>query len=582
MAVTNSPGSECGLKLWHDLGVPMRDGVRLSADVFLPDRDGPFPTIVTRTPYESGRDAFLDVAAYWARRGFAFVVQDCRGRFESEGTFRAYADDPTDGYDTIEWVGGQGWCNGKIGTWGRSYGGLTQWLSAPLAHPQLTCMAPHVICDDFYSDCHYIGGAFQLMLSLGAAVIWQTNLATVVGPQSRHVFQNRRFWSHLPLIEMDELAIGRRVEYWREWLAHPTYGDYWKPFDIRGRHAEITVPAFQQCGWFDPYTGSGFRNLNGMQQHGPNSRAREQQRILVGPWSHEEPVATSMGGRDFGPGSLLDIRAEEHRWFDWQLKGIDDGIASEPPIRIFTMGANSWRNEAEWPLERSVVTPLFLHSTGRAGSSPDDGRLTLDPPGDEPVDRFHYDPAEPVPTLGGVLSVHMMTAHAEEPLEAGAVDQRLLEKRDDVLVYTTPVLAEPVEVTGPVSVVLYAESNARDTDFTARLVDVAPDGTAFLVTEGILRARYRNGLKQTELLAPGVAEQMEIVLYPTSIVFAAGHRIRLDISSSNFPRFSRNLNTGEDVGTGTRMLVAANSVLHSQVAPSQLVLPVVDSTLRFC
>ena len=283
MAVTNSPGSECGLKLWHDLGVPMRDGVRLSADVFLPDRDGPFPTIVTRTPYESGRDAFLDVAAYWARRGFAFVVQDCRGRFESEGTFRAYADDPTDGYDTIEWVGGQGWCNGKIGTWGRSYGGLTQWLSAPLAHPQLTCMAPHVICDDFYSDCHYIGGAFQLMLSLGAAVIWQTNLATVVGPQSRHVFQNRRFWSHLPLIEMDELAIGRRVEYWREWLAHPTYGDYWKPFDIRGRHAEITVPAFQQCGWFDPYTGSGFRNLTGMQQDGPNARAREQQRILVGP-----------------------------------------------------------------------------------------------------------------------------------------------------------------------------------------------------------------------------------------------------------------------------------------------------------
>ena len=581
MAVTSSPGSECGLKLWHDLGVPMRDGVRLSADVFLPDRDGPFPTIVTRTPYESGRDAFLDVAAYWARRGFAFVVQDCRGRFESEGTFRAYADDPTDGYDTIEWVGGQGWCNGKIGTWGRSYGGLTQWLSAPLAHPQLTCMAPHVICDDFYSDCHYIGGAFQLMLSLGAAVIWQTNLATVVGPQSRHVFQNRRFWSHLPLIEMDELAIGRRVEYWREWLAHPTYGDYWKPFDIRGRHAEITVPAFQQCGWFDPYTGSGFRNLNGMQQHGPNSRAREQQRILVGPWSHEEPTATSMGGRDFGPGSLLDIRAEEHRWFDWQLKGIDDGIASEPPIRIFTMGANSWRSEAEWPLERSVVTPLFLHSTGRAGSSPDDGRLTLDPPGDEPVDRFHYDPAEPVPTLGGVLSVHMMTAHAEEPLEAGAVDQRLLEKRDDVLVYTTPVLAEPVEVTGPVSVVLYAESNARDTDFTARLVDVAPDGTAFLVTEGILRARYRNGLDQTELLAPGVVERMQIELYPTSMVFAAGHRVRLDISSSNFPRFSRNLNTGEDVGTGTRMLVAANSVLHSQVAPSQLVLPVVDSTLRF-
>ena len=559
----------------------MRDGVRLSADVFLPDREGPFPTIVTRTPYESGRDVFLDIAAYWARRGFAFVAQDCRGRFESEGTFRAYADDPTDGYDTIEWVGGQGWCDGKIGTWGRSYGGLTQWLAAPLAHPGLTCMAPHVICDDFYSDCHYIGGAFQLMLSLGAAVIWQTNLAAVVGKQARHVFQNRRFWSHLPLIEMDELAIGRRVEYWREWLENPTYGDYWKPFDIRGQHDRITVPAFQQCGWFDPYTGSGFRNLGAMQQHGPNRKSREEQRILVGPWTHEEPGSTSLGGREFGDASLVDIRAQEHRWFDWQLRGIDDGISSEPPIRIFTMGSNSWRNESEWPLQRSESTPLFLHSGGRAGSSAEDGKLSSDPPGSEPVDRFQYDPADPVPTTGGVLSVQMMTATAEEPLEAGAVDQRLLEARGDVLVYTSAELAEPLEVTGPVSVELFAESSCVDTDFTARLVDVALDGTAYLVTEGILRARYRRGLEQTELLARGVAEQMTISLYPTSIVFAAGHRIRLDISSSNFPRFSRNLNTGEDIGTGTRMQVASQAVLHSEASPSRVILPVVDSTLQF-
>jgi len=328
----SSSAAEFPVRLLHDQRVPMRDGVRLSADVYLPVADGPFPTILTRTPYDSGRDVFIDIAVWWAERGYAFVVEDCRGRYESEGIFHAYSDDAVDGYDTVDWVAGQRWCDGKIATWGRSYGGLIQWLAAPLAHPNLTCMAPHVICDDFFSDCHYIGGAFQLVLSLAAGVVWQTNLATVSGRQAGRIFQNRRFWSHLPLIELDELAIGRPIPYWREWLEHPTYDAYWEPFNTMGRHAEIHTPVFQQCGWYDPYTGSGFRNFNGMRQHGATERARNEQRILVGPWTHAEPETTGLGDRQFGEHSLLDMRHEEKRWFDWQLRGIDDGQSTEPPI----------------------------------------------------------------------------------------------------------------------------------------------------------------------------------------------------------------------------------------------------------
>ena len=283
------------VRLLHGLRVPMRDGVRLSADVYVPRSGGPFPTIVTRTPYESGRDVFTELGVWWAERGYAFVVQDCRGRFESEGTFHAYFPDIEDGYDTLGWVAEQGWCNGRMGTWGRSYGALTQWLSAPLQSPHLNCMAPHVICDDFFSDCHYIGGAFQLLLSLGAAVIWETNLEIVTGRASRKIFQNRRFWEHLPLIELDERAIGRKIPYWREWLEHPTYDSYWQRCNTADRHAEIGVPAFQQCGWFDPYTASGFRYFNAMTQKGATPEARTQQRILVGPWSHEVPEGLHWG-----------------------------------------------------------------------------------------------------------------------------------------------------------------------------------------------------------------------------------------------------------------------------------------------
>ncbi|MCH2400085.1 MAG: CocE/NonD family hydrolase [Pirellulales bacterium] len=565
------------IRLLHGLSVPLRDGVRLSADVYLPAAAGPFPTIVTRTPYESGRDVFIELGVWWAERGYAFAVQDCRGRFESEGTFHAYFPDIEDGYDTLAWLSTQPWCNGHIGSWGRSYGALTQWLTAPLQSPHLACMAPHVICDDFFSDCHYIGGAFQLLLSLGAATIWETNLATVAGSQSRRLFQNRKFWDHLPLIDLDERAIGRKIPYWREWLEHPTYDAYWERCNTMHRHNRIAAPALQQCGWFDPYTAAGFRNYNGMVQNGATPAARGQQRMLVGPWSHEVPDSTRMGDLDFGADSLLDIREYERRWFDWQLKGVSGGIADEPPIRLFVGGVNQWRFEHEWPLSRTRYDTFYLHSGGHANSVTGDGSLSTEPPDKEPPDHFTYDPAEPVPTLGGNLSVRLMTTHAEQPLEGGPVDQQASECRGDVLVYTSEVLKRDLEITGPISVTLYAESSARDTDFTARLNDVDQQHTSRVISEGILRARYRHSLESTELLEPGEVTVLTITLCPACHVFLAGHRLRIAISSSNFPRFSRNLNTGEDVATGTRMQSARQTVLHTHAFPSHIVLPIIES-----
>ena len=566
------PGTRSEVRLLHGLRGRMRDGVRLSADVYLPASGGSFPTILTRTPYESGRDVFIEDGIGWAERGYALVVQDCRGRFESEGIFHAYLPEIEDGHDTLEWVANQAWCDGKIGMWGRSYGGLTQWLSAPLASPHLTCMAPHVICDDHFGDCHYLGGAFQLLLSLGAAVIWETNLATVTGAQGARLFQNAKFWSHLPIIEMDERAIGRRIPYWREWLEHPTRDEYWRRLRITDQYHCVTAPAFQQGGWYDAYPGSLLRIHEGMRTEAASPRARAETRSLIGPWSHEVPEAKTVGDLAFGPDAYVDVREEERRWFDWQLRGVDDGISEDPPLRWFTTGANRWRGGTEWPPPGSEIVPWYLHSRGRANRD-DDARLDRQPPADEPPDRFEYDPRDPAPSMGGNLSSRLITTHAETRMRGGPVEQAPIERRSDVLVYTSSALEDDLEVSGPVELVLYAESSARDTDFVARVTDVDPAGRSFVLTEGILRARYRGGLERMELLEPNEAAEFRVRLYPMSHVFRAGHRIRLQVTSSCFPRFTRNLNTGEDVGTGTRMQTARNTVLHTAAYPSHLRLP---------
>jgi putative CocE/NonD family hydrolase len=312
-----------------------------------------------------------------------------------------------------------------------------------------------------------------------------------------------------------------------------------------------------------------------MRERGGTELARNNQKVMIGPWGHSVPTSSRMGELDFGPDAYVQMMEYEDRWYRHWLKGEDTGFLDEPPISLFIMGENVWRGEHEWPLQRTVFTDCFLHSGGNANSLYGDGTLSFEAPSEEPEDRFDYDPENPVWTFGGVNSLDSLSYKAKEPLLTGPYDQRALERRDDVLCYTTAPLEEDLEVTGPLEVILYAASSARDTDFTAKLIDVHPDGRAFNLSEGILRARYRNSRTREELLTPGEVEEYRIQLAPTSNLFKKGHAIRLDISSSNFPRFNRNLNTGEDIATGTRMEIAHQTILHRTDYPSRIVLPVI-------
>jgi putative CocE/NonD family hydrolase len=562
------------VRLLHDQKVPMRDGISLSADVFLPRKFGRYPTILSRTPYDSLNATFMERAVWWAQRGYAVVIQDCRGRFESGGFFRAFAQEPNDGYDTLEWLGYQRWSSGKVGMWGRSYGALTQWQVAPQKPPNLACLAPHVVPDDYFGEYHYVDGAFQLALAICAAAIWSTS-NSLLETGSAELFNNQNVYRHLPLVELDVVVIGREIAFWRDWLAHETNDEFWKRLSTVDNKNEIEVPCLQQSGWFDPYVRSAFRGYNSITAAGASELARANQRVIVGPWTHEEPQGSTLGQLDFGKAADMQLREEELRWFDKWLRDEESGFDDSAPIRIFTMGTNRWRYEQEWPLARAAYIDYYLHSGGRSNTLGGDGRLGLEPPSDELPDRFTYDPEEPVPTVGGVHSIQEMTRRAEVPILAGPIDQRSIERREDVLVYTSNELEEDLEVTGPIELILFAASSGPDTDFTAKLVDVWPDGRAMSVTEGILRGRYRHRDDKPEALQSGELDEFKIRLYPTSQVFLRKHRIRIDISSSNFPRFSRNLNTGESIATATRIATARQTVAHSSRYPSRLHLPIV-------
>ncbi len=560
------------VRVLYDLKAPMRDGITLSTDVYLPREGGAFPAILWRTPYESTAQAHIEWAAWFASRGYAAAVQDTRGKFESGGTFYAYHNEGKDGHDTLAWMANQPWCNGRIGMNGRSYAALVQWLAAPLGSPHLAAMAPHVVCIDFFRDCHRIGGAVQWLLTILGAVLFPSSIH-LIQRGCTHLFGDQRFYRHLPLIDADVAAIGRKIDFYRDWAAHPFYDDYWKEVNAEERVEQIDVPTYQQGGWYDPYVGCMFRMWNSLRQRARSEFARKNQKIWIGPWSHAAPDGSD--SQAFGPDAYVDVKAEDLRWFDAWLKGVDNGITEEPPVRIFVMGENVWRFEEAWPLARTEFTRYYLHSDGSANSLDGDGRLNTTPPGDEPPDRYDYDPQHPVPTLGGNNSTWTMVMYASDPVLPGPLDQRPVEGRDDVLVYTGERLERDLEVTGPLEVVLYAKTSARDTDFTAKLVDVHPDGRAIHLAEGIIRARHRNGLEREAPVEPGRAARYRIELAPTSNLFLKGHRLRVEISSSNFPRFDRNLNTGEDIFTGVRTEVAHQTILHTEPYPSHVLLPII-------
>jgi hypothetical protein len=507
------------------------------------------------------------------------VVQDVRGRNDSDGEWSPFVHEAGDGYDTQGWCGTQPWSTGKVGTSGASYVALTQWMPAPLRNPHLAAMAPRVGFSNLYHNWVYTGGAFQLGFNLRWGAVQMNGRVNQVQylwmPPEQHY---ETLFGHLPLITSDERA-GRVCEFYKEWMRHPAYDSYWEKLgNIEKDYDQIDVPAYGFGGWYDVFLQGTLNNFVGVRTRGLSERARRSQKVLIGPWIHDlgaRGTESRTGDVDFGPAALLDLRAEELRWFDYWLKGMDNGILREPPVRVFVMGANRWRTADTWPIPGTRLVEHYFHSTGGAKSLFGDGRLDARRPETEPPDRYVYDPHDPVPTLGGA------TCCGEDitPVPMGPRDQRPAEWRPDVLCYTTSPLAAAVEVTGPIKVVLWAASTAPDTDFTAKLVDVFPSDFAMNVAQGIIRARFRDSFEHPTPLEPGSVSRYEIDCWSSSNRFDAGHRIRVEIASANFPQFDRNPNTGHPFAMDAEIMPATQTVYHDAAHPSHIVLPVVDASL---
>ncbi len=533
--------------------VSMRDGVRLSTDLYLPGSPGKFPVLLMRTPY--GKDGEGRRAHFFAQRGYAVVIQDTRGRYNSEGVFDAMQPEALDGYDTQQWIGVQPWCNGKIGTFGGSYVGFTQWMPAPLGSPYLQTMFPSKTFSDFYKEA-YQGGAFRILRWCP----WSYEMSRPYNVDKSFV-QNEadKAYRMIPFIEQDKL-LGWKIPFLRDWLAHPQNDLYWERSGVRDNYTDIKASVYNVGGWFDSFQQGTLYNFMRMTAPDIDPEVRAKQKLLMGPWVHGSE-SSEVGDLNFGEDADIDIRELELRWFDSQLKGVDNGIMQEPPVRIFVMGENVWRYENEWPLARTDYQEYYFHSNGNANTLMGGGTLDTNIQKNESPDTFVYNPENPVITPG-----------RDQP-----IDQRKVEAREDVLVYSTGIMKENLEVTGPVEVVLYASSSAINTDFTAKLVDVYPDGKAIRLCEGIIRASFRNPDASPSTIQPGKIYKYHISLWATSNLFKIGHQLRVEISSSNFPRFDRNLNTGIFPAIDTTYIKATQIIYHSKEYPSCIILPVINN-----
>jgi putative CocE/NonD family hydrolase len=559
----------------HGVTATMRDGTILHADVYRPKADGTFPVLLERTPYDkNGSSAFGTKAA---ARGFVVVVQDVRGRYTSEGEWYPFKNESNDGFDTVEWAATLPYSNGKVGMFGGSYVGATQMLTAIAHPPHLAGICPVVTASNYHDGWTYQGGAFEQWFNES----WTSGLAQ--DTFNRVVRKNTNalngMWklpiTEYPLFDLpqasSDTALTRMLApYFIDWLAHPSYDDYWKRWSIEEHFADIKVPMLTIAAWYDIFQGGSLRNYIGVKSHGGSDIARQGQRLLVTIGGHAGS-GRKIGDVDFGSAADFEEDDATLDWYDYLFKNASNEFATAKPVRIFVMGANQWRDEEDWPLKRANQTKYFLRSAGKANSLSGDGALSNAAPRSESPDRYTYDPANPAPTIGGPLCCD------SEHLKPGPRDQRPVEGRSDVLIYSTPALAQDLEVTGPVKLELYASSSGVDTDFTAKLVDVSPDGFAQNLTEGIIRARYRDSQEQPELMNPGQPYKLTVDLWSTSNVFRKGHRLRVEISSSNFPRFDRNLNTGEDNASGRKPVPANNTVYHDAEHPSALILPVVPA-----
>ncbi|MGB2628030.1 MAG: CocE/NonD family hydrolase [Candidatus Acidiferrum sp.] len=576
-AVSTVAAQSLPAKVEPDAPAKMRDGVTLHADIYRPAADGKFPVLLKRTPYNKmGSLQEVDFAYRAASHGYVVIIQDVRGRYTSEGEWYPFVHEIEDGYDTVEWAAALPYSDGRVGMWGGSYVGATQMLAAISHPPHLAGICPVVTASNYHDGWTYQGGAFEQWFNQS----WTTGLSQDTLLRSIQRASNARLGENvLPLTDYPiynlstpgtiNANLAALAPYFLDWLAHPSYDDYWKRISIEEHYPDIRVAALHIAAWYDIFLGGSLRNYESLRLHAGTEEARRGQQLLVTVGGHAG-YGRKIGEVDYGAELLKFDEGEiTLRWYDFLFKSVQNDFASGKPVKLFVMGRNQWRDESEWPPAGAKLTKYFLHSQGSANSIRGNGSLSTIAPGVEISDTFIYDPAKPVPTTGGPLCCD------GEHLAPGPMDQRIPEGRNDVLIYSSATLDHDLEVTGLVRLEFFASSSAVDTDFTAKLVDVSPDGIAINLTEGILRAKYRDSQEAATMLEPAKVYALAIDLWSTSNVFRAGHQIRLEISSSNFPRFDRNLNTAGSTAASAAMVSATNTILHDSRHPSALILSVV-------
>lgn len=548
---------QCRLSLGVD--VPMRDGVNLATTVFLPLSEGPFPVVLVRTAYN--RTGFSPLP--FTERGLALVVQDCRGRYGSDGTYYPFVREGEDGQDTLGWLRCQPWCNGRVGMFGDSYLAATQFYAAPLAGEHLTALNPRFMAIDPWQRAYYCDGALSLALT------WSWLCFECRGRTSdaaaMPLLDVPKLLRHLPLVSLDEASGAGVVPAYRDYVTRPAWDEAWAALSLRPRYGQFGAPTLLMGGWYDYYSAQAVDAFLGLRRQAPTPTLARSHRLILGPWTHGVNSTSVLGEVDLGPEAHREDDATL-RWLDCLLHDGDPAAFQAAPVRYFVMGANQWREANDWPPPGVQFERWYLHAGGG---------LQAQAPPTEGQDLYDYDPDDPVPTCGGNHSVGPYNPGLYDFVKPGPWDQRAVEARADVRVYTSAPLAEDMEVTGPVRLRLYASSTALDTDFVARLTDVHPDGRSVNVTEGVLRARFRQGLYHPpQLLVPGQVYAFGVDLQVTSQVFGRGHCLRLQVTSSNFPLWDRNRNTGADPATDTGGQTARQTLWCGPQHPSHLLLPV--------
>lgn len=576
----------CPVTKTSDVDVPMRDGTKLKADVYRPATRGPVPVILYRTQYGK-TDAQSSASRYakpdwFASHCYLVVTQDIRGQHASGGQFSEFTHDQDDGYDSVEWAARLPGSTGRVGMYGSSYVGATQWLAAEARPPHLATIVPTNTASDYYDGWNYENGAFRLNfvepwtlgeLALSAARN-RHDTATAdrlraEEPREAVNTAQRPYNRFAPL----EPASPVTAPYFFDWLRHPNNDDYWKKWAPNQHYDKTDLPVLNVEGWYDAFLRGGLENFTGMTRRAPSRFARDNQHVVIGPWDH---VSWGRPGSKpaprleaLGPTANSPVNELMVAWWDHFLKGRDNGVDRQAKVNYYEMGANRWRSADAWPIPGTQWTDYALGSGGNANGVSGDGTLAPGPPRPAPPDHYTYDPANPVPSVVG----HSCCGAASG--SQGPYDQQSIEQRPDVLVYNGPKFTRPTEVTGPMKVTLHAATDAPNTDWTAKVVDVHPDGSAVNLNNGIVRATHRDSTEHPTPVRPGSVQRYTIDVWPTSNQFAPGDQLRLEISSSDYPQFDPNPNTGETATTTARQRPAHQTVLHDPAHPSTLTLPVV-------